>query len=123
MTLPTLMHIRTGRDGVMSRRSFLWRAAAGAAGAGLLGWKGTVTLHADELRRQGRACILLFMRRGPSQLETFDPKPSAPAEVRGELGSIPSRVPGLAVGELLPHSAKVMNRVTVKPSVGAGRFS
>src|SRR5436190_4588461 len=75
MTLQTLVHVRTGRDGVIGRRTFLRRVAAGAAGLGLLGWKDAVMLHADELRRRGMACILLFMRGGPSQLETFDPKP------------------------------------------------
>ena len=73
--LQSLMHIRTSSDGVISRRSFLRNVAVGAAGAGLLGWKDAMALHADELRQRGMACILLFMRGGPSQLETFDPKP------------------------------------------------
>src|SRR5260370_20462317 len=74
--LQSLMHIRTNSDGVLSRRTFLRNVAIGAAGAGLLGWKDAMALHADELRKRGMACILLFMRGGPSQLETFDPKPS-----------------------------------------------
>jgi Protein of unknown function (DUF1501) len=44
---------------------------------------------------RAKSCILLFMYGSPSQLETFDPKPDAPVEVRGELGCIPSCVPGL----------------------------
>jgi hypothetical protein len=71
----SLMHIQTDRNGVFDRRSFLRRVALGSAGVGLLGWKDAVTLHAEELRKRGMACILLFMRGGPSQLETFDPKP------------------------------------------------
>lgn len=62
---------------------------------------------------QAKACILLFLYGSPSQLETFDPKPDAPAEVRGELRSIASRVPGLDVCELLPRMAQVMDKVTV----------
>jgi hypothetical protein len=77
MALQSLMHVRTNRDGVISRRSFLRSVAVGAAAAGVLGWKDTMALHADELRKRDMACILLFMRGGPSQLETFDPKPGA----------------------------------------------
>ena len=75
MTLQSLLQVRTNRDGVVSRRSFLRNVAAGAAGLGVLGWKDAVTLAADDLRKQGLGCILLFMGGGPSQFETFDPKP------------------------------------------------
>ncbi len=62
---------------------------------------------------QAKACILLFLYGSPSQLETFDPKPDAPEQVRGELKSIASRVPGLDVCELLPRMAGVMDKTTV----------
>src|SRR5262249_2702776 len=45
--------------------------------------------------------------------ETFDPKPDAPREIRGALGTIPSSVPGVRVGELFPRTAAVLNRVTL----------
>jgi Protein of unknown function (DUF1501) len=64
-----------------------------------------------------KACILLFMYGSPSQLETFDPKPDAPLEVRGELGCIPSSVPGLNVCERLPRLAQVMDKVSLIRSV------
>src|SRR6185312_3912080 len=60
-----------------------------------------------------RNVVLLYLFGGPSQLDTFDPKPDAPVEVRGEFKSIPTRVPGLHVCEQLPHVARVMDRVTV----------
>jgi hypothetical protein len=66
---------------------------------------------------KAKSCILLYLYGGPSQLETFDPKPAAPAEIRGELRSIPSRLPGANLGELLPRTAAVMDRVTVVRSV------
>ena len=66
---------------------------------------------------QAKSCILLFLYGSPSQLETFDPKPDAPVEIRGELKSIPSNVPGLDVCELLPKMAKVMDKVSVIRSV------
>jgi hypothetical protein len=67
----------------------------------------------------GRAknCILIFLYGSPSQLETFDMKPNAPAEIRGTIGTIPSSVPGMEVGEHLPETAKVMDKVTVIRSV------
>src|SRR5262245_57871900 len=75
MTVQTLMQVRTNGDGVVSRRMFLRSLAVGAAGAGMLGWKDQMTLAADELRKQGMSCILMFMAGGPSQFESFDPKP------------------------------------------------
>ena len=64
---------------------------------------------------QAKSCILLFMYGSPSQLETFDPKPDAPVEIRGELGCIPSSVPGLNVCERLPRLAQVMDKVSRDP--------
>jgi hypothetical protein len=66
---------------------------------------------------KAKACILLYLYGSPSQLETFDPKPDAPAEVRGELKSIRSALPGADVCELLPTTARVMDRVTVVRSL------
>ena len=66
---------------------------------------------------QAKACILLFMYGSPSQLETFDPKPEAPREIRGELGCIPSSVAGLNVCEGLPRLAQVMDKVSLIRSV------
>jgi hypothetical protein len=70
-------------------------------------------------RHFGRAksCILLYLYGAPSQLETFDMKPDAPVEVRGELKPIRSRLPGCDVCELLPSAARVMDRVTVVRSL------
>jgi hypothetical protein len=64
-----------------------------------------------------KACILLFPYGSPPQHETFDPKPDAPAEVQGELKSIPTVLPGVRVCELLPRIAQVLDRVTVIRSV------
>ena len=66
---------------------------------------------------RAKACILLYLYGSPSQLETFDPKPDAPAEVRGRLGAIRSRLPGCLVGELLPQTAQVMDRLTMLRSL------
>jgi uncharacterized protein DUF1501 len=66
---------------------------------------------------QAKSCILIFLYGSPPQHETFDPKPDAIAEVRGEIGSIPSVVPGLRVCELLPRTARIMDQVTVVRSM------
>jgi hypothetical protein len=74
----------------------------------------------DSLQKsfgRAKACILLYLYGAPSQLETFDMKPEAPVEVRGELKPIRSRLPGLDVCELLPNAARVMDRVTVVRSL------
>lgn len=62
---------------------------------------------------RAKSCILLYLYGAPSQLETFDPKPDSPVEIRGELGCIPSSLAGLNVCELLPRTAKVMHETTV----------
>src|SRR5207248_566023 len=66
---------------------------------------------------KAKAVILMHLYGAPSQLEFVDPKPDAPVEIRGELGSIPSSLPGCRVCELLPNLAKVMDRTTVLRSM------
>jgi hypothetical protein len=64
-----------------------------------------------------KRCILLYLWGSPSQIETFDPKPNAPREVRGEFASIPTAIPGVRIGEILPRIAAMLNRVTVLRSL------
>src|SRR5206468_3604966 len=58
-------------------------------------------------------CILLWMQGGPSHHDTFDPKPDAPAEVRGEFGTIPTTLPGVRVAEHLPLLAKQTDKFSM----------
>lgn len=111
MSLQPLMHIQTTRDGVYCRRSFLRQVAAGAAGLGVLGWKETVALSADEMRKKGMACILLFMRGGPSQFETFDPKPDTTNG--GPTKAISTATSGIQIAEGWTETAKRMNDITL----------
>ncbi|MBP3959606.1 DUF1501 domain-containing protein [Gemmata sp. G18] len=71
----------------------------------------------DKHFGRAKACILLFLYGSPSQIELADQKPDAPVEVRGELKSIRSTLPGCDVCELLPHTSRVMHNVTVVRSV------
>ena len=111
----------------LTRREFLRVGGLGAFGLGLGDlFRLRAAPSASPPRGPGekpagfgkaKACILLFPYGSPPQHETFDPKPDAPAEVRGELNSIPTSVPGLRVCELLPRIAPLMDRVTVVRSL------
>lgn len=60
---------------------------------------------------RAKSVVLIFLGGGLSHHDTFDPKPEALEEIRGKYGTIPSKVPGLRVGELLPKMASVMDKV------------
>lgn len=64
-----------------------------------------------------KSCILVWLAGGPSHIDTFDPKPDAPVDVRGEFKPIDTSVPGLKISEILPNLAKVMDKVTLIRSV------
>jgi uncharacterized protein (DUF1501 family) len=105
----TRASIRLTSDGNVTRRHFLHFAAAGAAAG--LGWRGALSAHAAELKRQNRAVILLWMAGGPSQFETFDPKPGT--DNQGPTKAISTDVAGLQIAEHWTHTAKVMSEFAV----------
>ncbi len=92
-------------------------------GLGALGGLSLPGLLASQLQAKplgvsnsfGRAksCIVLFLMGGPPQHSTWDPKPDAPAEVRGEFGPIATNVPGIFLSELMPHTAKVADKLCI----------
>jgi Protein of unknown function (DUF1501) len=105
---------------VMPATTFSRRRWLGLTGLGFLagGGPGIAPCRAAEpgrgpRPRSIRACILVFHYGGPSQIETFDPKPGAPAEVRGEYQSIDTAVPGTRVSEYLPRMAQLMDKVAL----------
>ncbi|HWE04953.1 MAG TPA: DUF1501 domain-containing protein [Tepidisphaeraceae bacterium] len=69
---------------------------------------------------KAKSCILLCMLGGPPQHETWDPKPNAPLEIRGDLRSIPSSVPGIHVGELMPMTARLMEKICLLRACSTG---
>src|SRR5687767_245852 len=97
---------RRCRDGV-SRRGFLRVGALGAAGLAL-----PDVLRAQEGKREG-SVILVFLAGGPSHLETYDPKPGAPAEYRGPFGAIRTNVTGIRISELLPRHARIADKFAI----------
>src|SRR2546430_259114 len=109
--MQTVMQVRTNGDGVVSRRTFLRMAGAGAVAVRTFGWRDAVLAGADELRRRGMACILMFMRGGPSQFETFDPKPGA--SNGGPTQGIATTVNGIQIAEGWEKVARTMNDIAI----------
>jgi hypothetical protein len=73
---------------------------------------------APAARRSGsfgkaKNCIVLYLSGGPAQLDTFDPKPDAPDDIRGEFGTIQTRLPGVRFSELLPLAAQWAHKTAV----------
>src|SRR5580704_6756315 len=94
----------TDRRPQFARRAFL---RAGALSLGGLSLHGLLAHAATDPKRllTGRSVIFLFLHGGPSQFETFDPKMSAPAEVRSVTGAISTRIPGVTFGSSFPQLA------------------
>lgn len=97
-----------------SRRWFLQTGLAGLAGLSL---PDLLRCRAANRAASRKAVILIWLSGGPSQLDTWDPKPDAPAEVRGPWGTIATRVPGIRVCEHLPLQASIMDRLSLVRSV------
>lgn len=102
------------RRGVSRRRFIRYVASAGAA-AGMLSFRDLLALRADELRRQGRSMILLWMAGGPSQFETFDPKPGT--DNGGPTEAIGTSVPGIQIAQGWDQTAQVMDQIALVRSL------
>ena len=101
-------------DTALNRRQLLR-----IGGLGCLGLSLSDVLRAEAIAGPGRpaasirSCILIFYYGGPSHLDTWDMKPGAPREVRGEFQSIATSVPGLRISEHLPHSSRIVDRLAI----------
>lgn len=103
-------------DGIQ-RRSFL---KAGALGFGALTLADLLRGEAAGIRSSTKAIINIHLDGGPPQMDLIDPKPDAPAEIRGEFGSLRTKIPGLHVTELLPRIAAHADKyVFLRALVGA----
>ena len=99
----------------LSRRQFLRVGGLAALGLTLPGYLRLWQLAAAEGKAPARRvnCILLWMQGGPSHLDTLDPKPDAPAEIRGEFGTIPTTLPGVRIAEHLPLLARQTDKFSI----------
>jgi uncharacterized protein (DUF1501 family) len=100
----------------LDRRQFLTVGAAGALTLPQALWAG------DAARRDGKPspemnAIFLWLGGGPAHLDMFDPKPDAPAEVRGEFSPIATSLPGCRISAIFPHMARQMHQATLIRSV------
>ena len=84
-----------------------------------LGTLSALGLTAGQLATAGagggvaRRCILIWLDGGPSHLETFDPKPQAPQEVRGPFQVIQTGIPGIHLSDLLPRTAGLIEKLAI----------
>jgi len=110
-------------DGV-TRREWLRIGGMGLGGLSLASMFASRSAFADANARgsfgKAKSVILFGLVGGPPQHETWDPKPDAPEEVRGEFGAIESKTPGLKVGELMPLTAKMTDKIAVLRAVVTG---
>jgi hypothetical protein len=114
----------TIHDGVLAghdvdRRSVL---RIGSLGMGGLTLSNLLRLEAQagtnsSAKRRATSVIVIHMRGGPSQLDTWDMKPNAPVEIRGEFDPISTSVPDLQICELLPMSAAIMHKWSIVRSL------
>ena len=111
----------------------LQAGALGAFGLGLSRFLSLRALAASEAAPgpagslpgfgKARSCILIFQWGGPSQIDTWDPKPDAPSEIRGEFRPIPTSVPGVQISEHFPRLARLAHRYAIIRSVSHNDFA
>jgi hypothetical protein len=103
----------------MTRRDSLQLGLSVLGGGGLVN---LLRLRADAAQSAGASppetrCLFIWLDGGPSHLETFDPKPEAPVEIRGELGTVKTKIPGVLFSEYLPKLAANADKLAIVRSV------
>ena len=94
-------------NGPTSRRDFIRIGSLAIGGLSL------PRLLSASPKRPDLCCIVIFQNGGSSQLDTFDPKPDAPQDIRGSFKAIPTTVPGVHISELLPQTARSMKKFSI----------
>jgi hypothetical protein len=110
----TIVSVETSASGVVSRRGFVRSIAAGAGLAGL-GWTDLMALSADDMRKRRMSVIVLWMQGGPSQFETFDPKPEHANGMSTK--AIETAVPGIRIAEGWEKTAAMMKDIALVRSM------
>ena len=107
------IHAAGGRlcDGI-TRRDVLHAGGLGLFGLSLPDLLAAQASPAAKGKR-AKACIVLFLMGGPPQHSTWDPKPDADAQIRGDFKPIATNVPGIQIGELMPQLAKQADRLCI----------
>ncbi|MCX7393721.1 MAG: DUF1501 domain-containing protein [Planctomycetales bacterium] len=104
----------------MKRRDFLQVGSLGAAGLTLADLAAMEAGAAKKPGTDGRSCIMIFNLGGPSQLDTFDPKPEAPLEIRGPFQPIATKSPEIQISEIFPRHAAIADHLSFVRSCNHG---
>src|SRR3954463_12486956 len=112
------MALRKNCNG-MSRRDCLQVGLGGILGGGLAHLLGLRARAADanKLEAKAKSCILIWMDGGPTHYETFDPKPTAPKEIRGEFDPIATKLPGVHFSQHMKRLAALADKLAVVRSI------
>jgi len=113
MMLRPIVDVGVSGDGVVSRRGFV-KALGGlavAGGAAAVGWRDLLMAQSAALRRRGKSMILLWMDGGPSQFETFNPKPGSANQ--GPSQAITTNLPGVQISDFWPRTSQVMDKIAL----------
>ncbi|HSI36141.1 MAG: DUF1501 domain-containing protein [Phycisphaerae bacterium] len=117
-----MTHPKRNCEGV-ARRDLLRLGVGAFAGLGMVDLLRHRASAAQAAKIAGKSspspvnCILIWLDGGPSHYETFDPKPDAPADIRGEFKPIKTSVPGIQFSEVVPNLAKIADKLTILRSV------
>jgi len=108
-----------------TRRGFLKAGFAGGIGLGLADFFAMKSAQADlkqyaNFEGTAKNVIFIYLPGGAAHQETWDPKPYAPVEYRGPMGSIETNVSGIRINETLKNTAKVMDKITICRSMTHG---
>ncbi|MEW4489580.1 DUF1501 domain-containing protein [Thalassoglobus sp. JC818] len=106
-----LLHVNLNAGGDITRRNLLRLAGGGFASLAGAGFLKSLGVNAEELKRQGRSCIMVFLNGAPSQMETWDPKPGH--ENGGPTKTIQTAQPGVEFAEYWPKLAKLAGEFSV----------
>jgi hypothetical protein len=101
---------------MLTRRQWHKLMAAGVLGASASGWMNVLAAQAavqNPAGKRKKSCILLWMDGGPCHVDTFDPKPEARAEIRGEIGAIGTSVDGIQISDKFPRLARLMDHMAI----------
>ena len=100
----------------LSRRNLLRIGSLGLGSLGMGGFSLAELLAAESLSSptlSGKSIIMIYLPGGPTQHETFDPKPRTPENVRGAFGPVSTRIPGIQFCELLPKLSRIADRFSI----------
>src|SRR5436189_4064903 len=104
-----------GVDHRIHRRMFLQGLTAGATSLMSFGGLFSLPAFAQQVKKEQKHCILLWLCGAPSQFETWDPKPGTP--YGGPFKSIPTKVPGVHISELMPKCASILDKLAIVRSM------